>query len=240
MRTTERPKNAKFAHLVKNFLYFFCIACVATSCASMRSGTSASAVKHKPRTSSTEQPRFLENISIRPGGPGIAEDETAINAPAKVNARKDVPGSVYSTDIERSHALQFKYAILMEKEVESVTNAKLINFLEEWYGTPYQFGGDSKKGVDCSAFSCAMMSDVYNISLPRTAREQYKEGVRVSKSDLKQGDLVFFNTSGGISHVGVFLGNQKFVHASTSSGVMISDLDEAYFKRRYVGATRIR
>lgn len=128
----------------------------------------------------------------------------------------------------------------MEEEVEAVTNEKLVNFLEEWYGTPYQFGGDSKKGVDCSAFTCAMMSDVYGLSLPRTSREQYKAGQRVSKSDLMQGDLVFFNTTGGVSHVGVYLHNNKFVHASTSSGVMISDLDDAYFKRRYLGATRLR
>lgn len=128
----------------------------------------------------------------------------------------------------------------MEEEVEAVTNEKLVNFLEEWYGTPYQFGGDSKKGVDCSAFTCAMMSEVYGLSLPRTSREQYKAGQRVSKPDLMQGDLVFFNTTGGVSHVGVYLHNNKFVHASTSSGVMISDLDDAYFKRRYLGATRLR
>jgi lipoprotein Spr len=160
--------------------------------------------------------------------------------PKRVKAPKDLPGSVYSTDIERCHALQFKYAILMEKEVESVTNDRLISFLEEWYGTPYQFGGDSKKGVDCSAFTCAMINQVYGLTLPRTSREQYKTGQRVNKSELLQGDLVFFNTTGGVSHVGVYLANNKFVHASTSSGVMISDLDDVYFKKRYVGAARLR
>ncbi len=211
-----------------------------TSCASTRSGSTTSAVRHKQHSSSTGQPRFIENISIKSTGSPITGDETAIDAPTKVRGRKDIPGAVYSTDIERCHALQFKYAILMEEEVEAVTNEKLVNFLEEWYGTPYQFGGDSKKGVDCSAFTCAMMSEVYGLSLPRTSREQYKEGHRVSKSSLMQGDLVFFNTTGGVSHVGVYLHNNKFVHASASSGVMISDLDDAYFKRRYLGATRLR
>ena len=84
------------------------------------------------------------------------------------------------------------------------------------------------------------MDSVYNITLPRTAKNQYNSSTKVRKQDLKQGDLVFFNTTGGISHVGVYLGNNKFVHASASSGVMISDLDEAYFKRRYIGAARVK
>lgn len=231
---------AKFAHRVKNFLYILTILTLLASCASTRSGSSALAVGHKPRTTSSSQPRFLENISIKSVEPNISEEETEIDLPTKVKGVKDVPGSVYSTDIEKSHVLQFKYAILMEEEVETVTNAKLISFLEEWYGTPYQFGGDSKKGIDCSAFTCAMMNDVYGFSLPRTAREQYKTGKRISKQDLMQGDLVFFNTTGGVSHVGIHLGNNKFVHASASSGVMISDLDDAYFKRRYLGAARVR
>ena len=149
-------------------------------------------------------------------------------------------GSDFSTDIERSNFLQFKYAILLEETVESMTNEKLISFLEDWYGTPYQFGGDTKKGIDCSAFTCRLMDSVYNITLPRTAKNQYNSSTKVRKQDLKQGDLVFFNTTGGISHVGVYLGNNKFVHASASSGVMISDLDEAYFKRRYIGAARVK
>ncbi len=128
----------------------------------------------------------------------------------------------------------------MEKEVETVTNERLITFLENWYGTPYKYGGDKKTGIDCSAFTCLMMDTVYNVALPRTSREQFAAGKRITKSDLSQGDLVFFNTTGGISHVGVYLNNNKFVHASTSSGVMISDLEDGYFKKRYVGATRLR
>jgi lipoprotein Spr len=65
-------------------------------------------------------------------------------------------------------------------------------------------------------------------------------GVRIRKDQLKQGDLVFFNTTGGISHVGVYLANNKFVHAAASAGVMISDLEDAYYKRRYIGATRVK
>ncbi len=73
----------------------------------------------------------------------------------------------------------------MEQEVETVTNDRLIAFLENWYGTPYKYGGDKKTGIDCSAFTCAMMDTVYNVTLPRTSREQYAAGKRISKSDLE-------------------------------------------------------
>ena len=206
------------------------------SCASSRS---TSATHHKPKAASGE-PKFLENIVIKPASEFHKDEDADVNAPKRIRGSKDVPGSVYSTDIENCHDLQFKYAILMDEKVETVTNERLISFLEHWYGTPYKYGGSTKQGVDCSAFACVMMDTVFGISLPRTAREQYGAGKRITKGDLMHGDLVFFNTTGGVSHVGVFLGNNKFIHASTSSGVMISDLDDVYFKRRYVGAARIR
>jgi hypothetical protein len=210
--------------------------CILTSCGTTRQ---SSAVKHKEKLS-PDKPRFLENIAITSAGSAIADEETAVDAPKRLKGRKDIPGAVYSSDIEKCDPLQFKYAILMEEEVETVTNDRLIIFLEDWYGTPYKYGGSGKTGIDCSAFTCVMMDTVYNISLPRTSREQYATGKRITKSDLSQGDLVFFNTTGGVSHVGVYLNNNKFVHASTSNGVMISDLEDGYFKKRYVGATRLR
>ncbi|MBA4168351.1 MAG: C40 family peptidase [Chitinophagaceae bacterium] len=217
---------------MKNFIYFICIALLASSCASTKS---SSAVRHPQKTSSSG-PAFLENITIKPSGP----PNSSVNRPVNIKGNTDIPGSAYSTEIEKCNALQFKYAILMEDEVEDVTNKKLISFLEDWYGIPYRYGGGTKSGIDCSAFSCAMMDSVYNVNIPRTCREQYVAGKKIRKDQLTQGDLVFFNTSGGVSHVGVYLGNNKFVHASTSSGVMISDLDDSYFKRRYVGSTRLR
>lgn len=169
-----------------------------------------------------------------------SEETVNVHTTRSVRANKSLPGSSYSTDIEKSHDLQFKYAILMEKPVESVTNERLISFLESWYGTPYRYGGEGRNGIDCSAFSALLMDSVYGFRLPRTARSQYSACVRIKKEQLQQGDLVFFNTTGGISHVGVYLDNNKFVHASASSGVMISDLTDSYFRRRYIGAARVK
>ena len=97
-----------------------------------------------------------------------------------------------------------------------------------------------KKGVDCSAFVSFFMSAVYGLNIPRSSKEQYTASAKIKKKHLAEGDLVFFNTRGGISHVGVYLGNNKFVHASTSNGVIISDMDENYFAQRYVGSGRVR
>ncbi len=230
----------RFAHqVVKNLIYVIALLCL-TSCAATRSGSTLA--RHNEKPSSNGEPRFLENIVIR-SQPTMVDDETSVNAPKRVRARKDIPGSTYSSDIERCHNLQFKYAILLGLEVETVTNEKLIAFLESWYGIPYKYGGSTRNGIDCSAFTSLMMDSIYNVSLPRTSRAQYDVGKRVSKNSLKQGDLVFFNTrstrGNTISHVGVYLNNNKFVHASVSSGVMISDLDDVYFRRRYVGAARL-
>lgn len=128
----------------------------------------------------------------------------------------------------------------MGEPVEAVTNERLVAFLETWYGTPYKYGGGDKAGIDCSAFCSMLLDSVYGVVLPRTAKSQYEMGIKVKKEQLEQGDLVFFNTTGGISHVGVFLANNKFVHAATSNGVMISDLEDMYYKKRFIGASRVK
>lgn len=143
-------------------------------------------------------------------------------------------------ELETVDALRFKYAILLNLPVETSFNIKMLEFIDEWYGTPYRFGGSTKKGVDCSAFVNFFMSAVYGLSVPRNSKEQYSASKRIRKKQLDEGDLVFFNTRGGISHVGVYIGNNKFAHASTSSGVTISDLDDGYFARRYVASGRVR
>ncbi|MEO5967114.1 MAG: C40 family peptidase [Ferruginibacter sp.] len=140
--------------------------------------------------------------------------------------------------LEKSSNLELKYSNLMDKAVETVRNLPLFNFIDEWYSTKYKYGGTTKKGVDCSSFTNQLINKVYGITMPRTARQQYAASIPVSDNSLKEGDLVFFNTTGGISHVGIYLVNRLFVHASSSKGVVISSLDDPYFSKRYVGAGR--
>jgi lipoprotein Spr len=140
---------------------------------------------------------------------------------------------------ENVSALQLKYSLLLNTEVEYLKNEPLLQGIEEWYGTRYRLGGTTKKGIDCSAFVGAIYSAVFGTLLPRTARDQYRFSRRISRTELREGDLLFFNTRGGVSHVGIYLQNNKFVHASVSKGVVISDMFEPYYLHRFVGAGRI-
>lgn len=100
-------------------------------------------------------------------------------------------------------------------------------------------GGNSRKGIDCSAYMQRVFQDEFAVSLPRSTGEQMKLGSRVAKSQLHTGDLVFFKTSSRQRHVGVYIGEGEFVHASTSMGVTVSSLDNQYWGARYELARRI-
>ncbi len=124
----------------------------------------------------------------------------------------------------------------VKKDVKTDT---IIKTAEKYLKTPYKFGGDSPKGFDCSGFT-KFVYEKHGKKLPRLADVQYKQGKVIARSKLKPGDLVFFTTyEPGASHVGIYYGNGKFIHASSSRGVMISRLDETYWKPRYLGARRI-
>ncbi|ANI90599.1 hypothetical protein A9P82_03910 [Arachidicoccus ginsenosidimutans] len=137
-------------------------------------------------------------------------------------------------------SLQAKYATILNVPPTTITNVPLMEEIDSWYGIPYLYGGNSKDGIDCSAFAKMLLKDIYDEQVPRTSEEQYEHSKRIAKNDLREGDLVFFHTSRGarITHVGVYLQNNKFVHAS-SSGVMISDLNDDYWQKTYRGAGRV-
>jgi cell wall-associated NlpC family hydrolase len=121
--------------------------------------------------------------------------------------------------------------------------AKSTNHLEgevnEVIGTPYLYGGTTTKGFDCSGFIKYIFNKL-SIELPRTTKTQAETGVKVSKKDLQLGDLVFFDTFGkGISHAGIYIGDDLFAHSSSKKGVAISKLSEDYYEKRYVTARRV-
>lgn len=118
-------------------------------------------------------------------------------------------------------------------------DSKMDKVIDNTLGTKYVSGGVSTNGFDCSGFTMYVF-DKIGINLPHQSGSQYQMGTAISRSDLREGDLLFFNTSGkGVSHVGIYVGDDKFAHASSKRGVTISTLSDSYYVDRYVGAKRI-
>lgn len=142
--------------------------------------------------------------------------------------------------IETAVPVQLKYAVLLDTTVESLPDHFLLQQVDEWMGVRYRSGGNSKKGIDCSGFTSTIFANYCGLQLPRTSKQQYEHCEKIEPDQLRAGDLLFFNTRGrGVSHVGIYLGNNKFIHASVSNGVMVSDRFEPYYSKRFLGAGRI-
>lgn len=199
--------------------------------------------KQVSANSSKADVKFLEDITIgidpvqTASGPAISASKPG-KTEVQAAVHKESVGGI-TLDIETADKLQFKYALLLNTEVELIRNINLFKVIEEWWGTRYRLGGSSKMGIDCSALMQMFFTALYGLSLPRTAREQYDFSRKVSTTEVQEGDLVFFNTGRGISHVGIYLQNNKFAHASTSEGVTISDLLDPYWVKRFVGVGRV-
>ena len=138
-----------------------------------------------------------------------------------------------------------KYAHIMGVEPTELKNEKIYEFVDDWIGTPYRYGGESKKGVDCSALTRALYNFVSDLLLPRSSREMYSSRMVESFkeknfSNLQEGDLLFFRSRGRINHVAVYLCDGKFLSANRSTGVQISDLNDPYWRKRYYSAGRVK
>ena len=140
-----------------------------------------------------------------------------------------------------SSSLKKKYAEKLGVAESAIANQKLYQFINDWYGVPYKYAGKDKSGIDCSGLTSTLYDQVYHKKISSSTKVLIGEVKKISDSNLQEGDLVFFNTdSKGPSHVGVYLQNHKFVHASTKKGVMISDMNEPYFKKCYLSAGRVK
>jgi lipoprotein Spr len=203
----------------------------------------------------TNETKFIEEIAITPP----SNISNAINKPVKetVSSRglhieettnpkvedrsiRDLIASRSNAGIENVSKVQLKYAVLLNTELESLPSKELLESVDTWYGVRYRTGGNTKSGVDCSGFTVAVYAAIYGITLPRVSRDQYRTSRHISSTELQEGDLLFFDTRGrgSVSHVGIYLGNNRFIHASVSKGVMVSGMFEPYYLQRFVGAGR--
>jgi peptidoglycan endopeptidase LytE len=162
----------------------------------------------------------------------VAEEDDA--TPDIVNEdNKDQTFDVGKDELEKKGELLGKWNSPDEMQL-------FVKVATGFIGAPYRFGGSSLKGIDCSSF-VQKIYRIFNVTLPRNAREQSKVGISISRENLTQGDLVFFHTKRSLGHVGIYIGNNEFVHASSKSkGVCIDSLDAPYYQKRFQRAVRVK
>ncbi|HEX3019462.1 MAG TPA: C40 family peptidase [Chitinispirillaceae bacterium] len=145
-------------------------------------------------------------------------------------------------------AAQHKYSQVLqsEKHIDKISpsdtaGTRLQKIIFPFIGTPYRRGGMSGNGFDCSGFVCLIFKEAFNISLPRSSSQMQYCGTRIHLNSAFEGDLVFFRNYriGRIGHVGIYMNEGRFVHASTKHGVIYSDLSEPYYKKRFAMVRRI-
>jgi lipoprotein Spr/probable lipoprotein NlpC len=136
------------------------------------------------------------------------------------------------------------YQIYSEKLGVNLNGNEDLNLLQSmtnWKGTPYKYGGNTKKGTDCSGFVSSIYKEVYGKQLQRSSRDMVQDVKFVSKKDLKTGDILFFKIhSRNITHVGIYIADNKFIHAQTKDGVVVTDLNQEYYQKSFYKAGRVK
>jgi cell wall-associated NlpC family hydrolase len=180
-------------------------------------------------------PRFRSGDSTTSGASGRGESQRQTSDSVR---SKDQDVETSAEGIENVEKRTFKTE--KNTSISNLDQARMMREISKMMGVSYKLGGMDENGIDCSAYTMTVYRNSISRQLPRSSAEQYKIGIPVDYNDLKFGDLVFFDTTGDpASHVGIYLGDDLFAHASVSLGVTISSLESFYFKKRYNGARRI-
>lgn len=162
---------------------------------------------------------------------------------AQCSAQAADPGESAYANIDREQQQLkwcFIYSNMLGFNINYVNNPRLFKLTGEWLGTPYKYSGLNKNGVDCSGLVICVISNSYSKEINGTAKELFHKSKPLSRNELREGDLVFFKIKKNrISHVGIYLGENKFVHASLKKGVIISDLYEPYYDKYFFKGGRI-
>jgi probable lipoprotein NlpC len=135
----------------------------------------------------------------------------------------------------KKHIVSTTKAARAADAMANLKNKELYRFITDWTGVKYRLGGLDKQGIDCSGFALLLERDIYGLTLPRRSKDQAETVKKRNKNDLKEGDLIFFSFGGNeVDHVGVYLNNDFFVHASTTRGVVVDDLNLPVYQQAIV------
>ncbi len=158
-----------------------------------------------------------------------------------VSAQSLSTDSAFRDSEQHQLELCYHYSNLFGYEVDTIANPELYKAVSDWLGTSYCYAGDSKNGVDCSGFVSALYKSAFSIDLEGSSRDIFKNIKPLKKSQLREGDMVFFRIrKKRVSHIGVYLGHNKFAHASVHDGVIISDIEDPYYKKYFYKGGRLK
>jgi cell wall-associated NlpC family hydrolase len=174
--------------------------------------------------------RSVEDANTRDGGAAPTADQ--VQAPDQTAETDPSDAPAQSTEDQQQEG---GTPVTKAQRIESA----LRSAADPWLGVPYKLGGESKQGVDCSALTKALYEQAFDVQLPRTTGQQVNRGRSVGRSQMRAGDLVFFRTADQQKHVGIYLDDRKFVHASSSQGVTVSPLRYDYWQSNYWTARRL-
>lgn len=158
------------------------------------------------------------------------------------NGKADIPTTAKEAKPVTERNVRERYASMMHVLPSHISNIELYHFIDHWYSAPYKWGGNETTGVDCSGFVCALYRDVYQKKLARNSEQIYLTNcIERPFQDLHEGDLLFFIVDGDrINHVGLYLQNDFFVHATSSRGVVIDRLSDSYWSKKLLRAGWVR
>jgi cell wall-associated NlpC family hydrolase len=170
----------------------------------------------------------------------LSEDEGMLEEEAKKSGDGEEMADASQTEGEKGEKEESVASTPLGKWSNLEERGLLVRVAKTFLGAPYKLGGSTLKGIDCSAF-VKKIYEIFNIQLPRTTREQFKVGKKVEKDQLEEGDLVFFKRRGNRAHVGIYVGDNQFVHASSySREVKIDHLDTPYYSQRFLRGIRVK
>ncbi len=183
----------------------------------------------------------LKNLEVYTAEINATYDQATTDAVLNFQKANGIPqtGTVDSATLVKLNTASSNKTADRASASRRLVNAKAVSYAKQYVGVPYKWGASSGKAFDCSGFTVYIMKK-FNVNLERTASSQFSNGTKVDRDDLQAGDLVFFTTyKKGPSHVGMYIGDNKFIHASSGvDQVTITDLDTNYYKKRYLGARR--